>query len=64
MKIEFRPDFRIPPVFKAIWPKLREAFKGLRFKRKYYWGMRQRIFYILSILGIVLFLIIVLFKII
>jgi hypothetical protein len=30
MKIEFRPDFRID--LKIIWPRLKGAFKGLRFK--------------------------------
>jgi hypothetical protein len=31
VKIEFRPDFRIPPIFKIVWPRLKEAFKGIRF---------------------------------
>jgi hypothetical protein len=63
MKIEFRPDFRIPPVFKAIWPRLREAFKGLGFKAEGYRGMRKRLLFILSVLGMILLIVIILIKI-
>ena len=32
MKFEFRPDFKDRPRFKAVWPRLREFFKGLGFR--------------------------------
>lgn len=32
MKLEFHPDFKFRIVFKAIWPNLKGAFDGLRFR--------------------------------
>ena len=32
MKIEFHPDFKVHPVFKAIWPRLKEMLRGVRFE--------------------------------
>jgi hypothetical protein len=47
MKIEFHPDFRIPPEFKAIVPRFKEAFRNLKFKPENYRQMMRKMLLIL-----------------
>jgi len=54
MKIEFRPDFRIPPSFKALWPRILGAFEGMRFFPDGYGRMRRMVVLVLSLMAIVL----------
>ncbi len=54
MKIEFRPDFKIPPSFKALWPRLLGAFKGMGFFPDGYSQMRRRVLLVLSVVAILI----------
>jgi hypothetical protein len=63
MKIEFRPDFRIHPVFKAIWPKLKEAFMGLKFRPEIYGVMMRKVFVVLSCALLLILVVLLLLKI-
>jgi hypothetical protein len=58
MKLEFRPDFRISPQLKIIWPKIRELFGGFKFKPENYRQMMKKV---LTVLSWVFLLLIVLF---
>jgi len=62
MKIEFRPDFKIHPIFKAAWPKLRELFVGLKFKPENNGRTKRKIISILSAVFLAVILAIVLIK--
>jgi hypothetical protein len=44
MRLEFRPEF------KALWPRLKDAFKGLRFRAA---GYRRMMRLVLALLGCV-----------
>jgi hypothetical protein len=48
MKIEFQIDFHLRPVFKAVFPKIAGAFKGLRFKAD---GLRRQKRFVLFVLS-------------
>jgi hypothetical protein len=48
MKIEFRPDINLHLDFKAIWPGLKGAFKGLKFDPKNYPQLLRKVLRILS----------------
>ena len=49
VQIEFKPDFHIRPIFKAVMPKISEAFKGLRLKIEGLREGRKRLILVLSI---------------
>ena len=57
MKIEFHPDFKFHPQFKAIWPKLKDMFGRIKFKPENYRQMMRRVRLVL--LGIVLIVVVV-----
>jgi hypothetical protein len=60
MKIEFHPDFKIPLSFKAIWPKLRDAFQGLRLTPTGYGKLMKRVVFVLMFFIIALLIVILL----
>jgi hypothetical protein len=64
MNIDFHPDFRIPPIFKAIIPKLKEMFLRLKFKPENYQKMMKRVLLILVIFAIAILIVIILIRII
>ena len=60
MKIEFQIDFHLRPVFKAVFPKIAGAFKGLRFKTAGLGRQRKIVLFVLSgAVALVLLLILV-----
>jgi len=48
MKIEFRPDINLHLDFRAIWPGLKGAFRGLMFNPKNYPQLLKKVFRILA----------------
>jgi hypothetical protein len=54
MKIEFRPDFHIRPIFKAIFPKLKELLVVLRQKTGNYPQMTKKMLLVIAIVTILI----------
>jgi hypothetical protein len=54
VKIEFHPDFKVRPSFKAMFPMLRELFKRYKFHPENYQRMLRRVSLILSIVAVLI----------
>jgi len=54
MKIEFHPDFKIHPLFKAVWPRFKELFQGLRFKPENFKVTKKKFTIVLGVVMLIL----------